>query len=663
MKTTNKVLFTLLMAIVMMTLSPAKVWAWSDSNFGIDLNGNSIAVDGSVQLHLNQGDKLRVYVVYIENSWKDGDHDLYAASDEYTLCDEIDFASNGRNSSSPFDEVDRDPYARNSSITIQETGDYIIELYDTHVYSYVNRWEQFDMEGGSTWIEENYFDYATAKVKIHKVTHNDAVPSPNCQTAGTIEHWSCDGCHSNWDNRGASVNNLDFYSEHNYVNGECSVCHAEQPYSDIITGIIPEISSNSRYPWVVSTDDGRMPGFMSSNVGHDFTFSESTLTFETSKETYLSFDYAVSCDDDWGGLTITVDGNTVVNVTGVRNDHYSETLQAGSHTVALSYEYTFKSSSRADRGYIYNLVICDHSGNTNEIVDVPATCDMGSHKEFDCSVCGSHYVYDVQNDRLGHNYVNGACSNCHDESSEIAASTFVDATLYARTTNAEVGELTYTRTISESQVNQWQALFVPFDIEVTDELLEKCDIAKPYMVATDGSIGGNVNEGEGADIVVLKKLKAGDVANHGTAYYIRPKEAGAFQLELSDVTLYATDATTTLSCATTEDTYEFVGQYAAGKPASGTWYALSGGGFRLGDNESPNLPAMRWYMTKTSKNGSPAPAPARLRIMTWGEDDTTGIMETQTARPSDNAIYSLSGVRMNKLQKGINIINGKKIVR
>lgn len=658
MKTTNKVLFTLLMAIVMMTLSPAKVWA--DSNWGIDLNGIRILVDGSAQLHLNQGDKLRVYMEYNKYAIFEDDYELYAASDEYTLCGEIDFASNGRYTSTP-DEAGRDPYARNSSITILETGDYIIELYDSNIF---NTRLSIGVSDDETETYVDAFDYATAKVKIHKVTHNDAVPSPNCQTAGTIEHWSCDGCHSNWDNRCVSVNSLDFYSGHNYVNGECSVCHAEQPYSDIITGIIPEISSNSRYPWVVSTDDGRMPGLMSSNAGANLTtYSESTLTFETSKETYLSFDYAVSCDDGRGGLTITVDGNTVVNVTGVRNDHYSETLQAGSHTVALSYKYILKSSSRADRGYIYNLVICDHSGNTNEIVDVPATCDMGSHKESDCSVCGIHYVCDVQNDRLGHNYEYGVCSYCHDELSEIAALTFVDATLYARTTNAEVGELTYTRTISESQVNQWQALFVPFDIELTAEVLEKCDIAKPYMVATDGSIGGNVNEGEGADIVVLKKLKAGDVANHGTAYYIRPKEAGAFQLEMSDVTLYATDATTTLSCATTEDTYEFVGQYAAGKPASGTWYALSGGGFRLGDNESPNLPAMRWYMTKTSKNGSPAPAPAKLRIMTWGEDDTTGIMDTQTARPSDNAIYSLSGVRMNKLQKGINIINGKKIVR
>lgn len=221
-------------------------------------------------------------------------------------------------------------------------------------------------------------------------------------------------------------------------------------------------------------------------------------------------------------------------------------------------------------------------------------------------------------------------------------------------------QLTYTRNFSTA--GQWQSLFVPFDIEITEAILDKCDIAKPYMVATDGATKGNFNEGDGADIVVLKKLNAGDVTKHGTAYYIRPKDTGAFQLVLNDVTLYATDATSTLSCATTEDTYEFIGQYAAGKPASGTWYALAGGGFHLGDNASPNISAMRWYMTKTSKSGSLAPAPARIRIMTWGEDDATAIMDNQTTSQSDNAIYSLSGVRLSQPKKGMNIVNGKKVI-
>ena len=41
--------------------------------------------------------------------------------------------------------------------------------------------------------------------------------------------------------------------------------------------------------------------------------------------------------------------------------------------------------------------------------------------------------------------------------------------------------------------------------------------------------------------------------------------------------------------------------------------------------------------------------------------DTTGITEIGTLQ-DDGTIYSLTGVRLNKLQKGVNIVNGKKIV-
>ena len=43
-----------------------------------------------------------------------------------------------------------------------------------------------------------------------------------------------------------------------------------------------------------------------------------------------------------------------------------------------------------------------------------------------------------------------------------------------------------------------------------------------------------------------------------------------------------------------------------------------------------------------------------------GDEDPDGI-ETVNVNVNDNIIYNLSGQRMSKLQKGINIVNGKKI--
>ena len=47
-----------------------------------------------------------------------------------------------------------------------------------------------------------------------------------------------------------------------------------------------------------------------------------------------------------------------------------------------------------------------------------------------------------------------------------------------------------------------------------------------------------------------------------------------------------------------------------------------------------------------------------------GEDDATGIEDLNDVKDlNDAAIYNLAGQRMSKMQKGINIMNGKKILK
>ena len=42
---------------------------------------------------------------------------------------------------------------------------------------------------------------------------------------------------------------------------------------------------------------------------------------------------------------------------------------------------------------------------------------------------------------------------------------------------------------------------------------------------------------------------------------------------------------------------------------------------------------------------------------------TTGISNIKAETINDGAVYNLAGQRMNKLSKGINIVNGKKIIK
>ena len=48
----------------------------------------------------------------------------------------------------------------------------------------------------------------------------------------------------------------------------------------------------------------------------------------------------------------------------------------------------------------------------------------------------------------------------------------------------------------------------------------------------------------------------------------------------------------------------------------------------------------------------------------FNEDDATAIKTIDNGQQiTDNAIYNLAGQRLSKMQKGINIVNGKKVLK
>ena len=57
---------------------------------------------------------------------------------------------------------------------------------------------------------------------------------------------------------------------------------------------------------------------------------------------------------------------------------------------------------------------------------------------------------------------------------------------------------------------------------------------------------------------------------------------------------------------------------------------------------------------------------ARLNVI-WPEDideeSATAIQKIENNVEANDVIYNLQGVRLNKAQKGINIINGKKVIK
>lgn len=92
------------------------------------------------------------------------------------------------------------------------------------------------------------------------------------------------------------------------------------------------------------------------------------------------------------------------------------------------------------------------------------------------------------------------------------------------------------------------------------------------------------------------------------------------------------------------------------------YYALSTkGGANVGfywinDNGAAfECPAHKAYL---ALDGAPT-----VKAFVFDDDDATGIEGVQEVQEDQGAIYNLAGQRLNKMQKGINIVNGKKILK
>lgn len=85
--------------------------------------------------------------------------------------------------------------------------------------------------------------------------------------------------------------------------------------------------------------------------------AEQTYTFESGQGMYLSFNYTVSSEGGYDYLSIYLDGNQIVSVSGEESGTYSNPLSVGSHTLYAVYSKDGSSSSGADNGTIYDITV------------------------------------------------------------------------------------------------------------------------------------------------------------------------------------------------------------------------------------------------------------------------------------------------------------------
>ncbi len=243
-----------------------------------------------------------------------------------------------------------------------------------------------------------------------------------------------------------------------------------------------------------------------------------------------------------------------------------------------------------------------------------------------------------------------------------------DGNAYKLAKDYEAKKVSYTRTFSEKVKNHWQCFYVPFDIEVTDELLQDFDFAKLYMVSyQDANGNGFIEDGEPLRMT-FNKFSAGRILHANMPYYVKAKSACTKTFEATNAVLKAA-ANGSVNCSTTEHEYSLVGIYETTNVKG--WYTMNTQGQFVYCKAETNIKANRWYMAVTSRTGSGADLENYARpieIYVEGEEETTGIvaLEDKASESKNDKVFTLDGRQVtntDNLPSGIYIINGKKVFK
>ena len=156
--------------------------------------------------------------------------------------------------------------------------------------------------------------------------------------------------------------------------------------------------------------------------------------------------------------------------------------------------------------------------------------------------------------------------------------------------------------------------------------------------------------------------KAYTMAVGKTSDYLVPTEVVDEVPAGTPVLLKGEEATATLTLGS-----DYASTPVAGSALTGTYFAktIDSDDYVLGIDEGV-VGFYRWTSSELGANrayvDSPAASPADVKgfVINWG--DAVGIKNLMDVQSENHVIYNLAGQRVEKLQRGVNIVNGKKVI-
>ena len=197
--------------------------------------------------------------------------------------------------------------------------------------------------------------------------------------------------------------------------------------------------------------------------------------------------------------------------------------------------------------------------------------------------------------------------------------------------NVIYDKVTVERTIKApkegEEYGNWNTFVVPFDMEIPDG----------WQVKT---LTGSKQNGEN---ITLTFDDAGAI-EAGVPYMVRTKEA------VSTITEQMVEVCTTLANTST-DHVEFVGVYGAGNIPAGAFFISSNVFYQAADDNNTIKAFRAYFVLKNAAN-------ARSLSYRFGDDYEEGTTDIEVPEEEVTVvgIYTLSGVRLNEMQQGINIL-------
>lgn len=179
--------------------------------------------------------------------------------------------------------------------------------------------------------------------------------------------------------------------------GVCERCGARDPKSSLFPDLLLlEYEPSGDYLWE-RQDDGSI---VSTNKG--VGSSECTFSLTAKADCKVSFDYAVSSEEEWDCLVISCNGKEVTSASGSDEGAFERGLLQGD-VLEVSYSKDGSGNEGKDCAWIKNVAATCVSHVRGESREVVATCETAGSVGFMCPTCGS-YVIEEEIPALGHDW-------------------------------------------------------------------------------------------------------------------------------------------------------------------------------------------------------------------------------------------------------------------